>query len=129
MKKKLIAIFGEAEKGLFKTPVLIKSLWELSNTFGNPPKSSLAIPFAIQSLFYENHLLFFRVKEEGFSFEEYIEGIEILGSFTNDIPITAIYMPGVGDNSIIEKTMLICRKKGSIFITSFGDLYDYFSDR
>lgn len=129
MKNPIIALFGEAEKGSFKTFTHIKNLGQLCDTFGNPPEESFGIPLAIQTLLYQKELLFLRVQEEGFSLHEYIEGIKLLEKTTLTQNLSAICMPGVGNDDLINMTFKLCEKRGSLFITSPRDLYDYLTHK
>ena len=74
----MIAWFGEAEKGAYHTPYPISSLDELVGTFGHPPKFSTGLFYAVQTLLYDKSLLFFRVEEEGFSFNDYLIGLRAI---------------------------------------------------
>ncbi len=123
--KHSIFLFGEAEKGDFCTPLLLKSLPQLAEICGNPPPESLGISYAVQALLYERELIYFRVKEEGFSISDYMRGLKLLenpGLFRN---LTAICMPGVGDEEIISASCSICSLHKSFLITSEKDLYDF----
>ena len=120
-----IFLFGEAEKGEFCTPLLCKSLPQLAETFGNPPEESLGILYAVQALMYKRELIFFRVKEEGFSVSDYMRGIRVLENKEAFPDLAAICMPGVGDAEIIDATSLICLQHQSLLITTEKDLYDY----
>lgn len=120
-----IFLFGEAEKGEFCTPLLCKSLPQLAETFGNPPEESLGIIYAVQALMYERELIFFRVKEEGFSVSDYMRGIRLLENKDAFHGLSAICMPGVGDAEIIDATNTICSLYRSLLITTEKDLYDY----
>jgi hypothetical protein len=123
--RRRIFLFGEAEKGEFCTPLLCKSLPQLAETFGNPPEESLGILYAVQALMYERELIFFRVKEEGFSVPDYMRGIRILENKAAFHDLAAICMPGVGDAEIIDATSPICSLYRSLLITAEKDLYDY----
>jgi hypothetical protein len=120
-----IFLFGEAEKGDFCTPHLCKSLPQLAETFGNPPEESLGLVYAVQALMFERDLIYFRVKEEGFSTGDYMRGICLLKNKDAFQNLTAICMPGVGDAEIIDATNPICSLYHSLLITSEKDLYDY----
>ena len=120
-----IALFGEAEKGKFKIPYKCKSLIQLLNTFGNPPKDSFGLTFAIQALMYEREVLFFRDKEEGFGYNDYFPPLKNLSISGKDSKIDAICMPGVGDPKIIDETESICKIHKSILLTTEKDLFDY----
>jgi hypothetical protein len=124
-----IAIFGEAEKGSFNHLFLIKSLYDLSVIYGEPPQNSRALHLAVQTILMEKELLFFRVHEEGFSAQDYFYGIQLLEKETKDSHLSAICMPGIGNKQIIEQTFELCEKRGSIFITTPQDLYDYLTDK
>ena|ERR1700722_345916 len=123
--RRRVFLFGEAEKGEFCTPLLCKSLPQLAETFGNPPEESLGILYAVQALMYERELIFFRVKEEGFSVQDYMRGIRILENKEAFQDLAAIFMPGVGDAEIIDATNPICSLYRSLLITTEKDLYDY----
>ena len=125
MIRRTIFLFGEAEKGEFCTPLLCKSLPQLAETFGNPPEESLGISYAVQALMYERELIFFRVKEEGFSIPDYMRGIHLLKNKEVFTQLSAICMPGVGDAEIIDATNPICSLYHSLLITTEKDLYDY----
>lgn len=120
-----IFLFGEAEKGDFCTPLHCKTLPQLAETFGNPPEESLGILYAVQALLYERELIYFRVKEEGFSVADYMRGIRMLENKDFYRHLTAICMPGVGDAEIIEATSQICSLYQSLLITTEKDLYDF----
>lgn len=120
-----IFLFGEAEKGEFCTPHLCKSLPQLADTFGNPPEETLGILYAVQALLYERELIFYRVKEEGFSTQDYLKGLKHLKNKMPKHSIHAICMPGVGDAEIIQATSSICTLHNSFLIISEQDLYDF----
>ena len=124
-----IFLFGEAEKGDFCTPLRCKNLPHLAETLGNPPEESLGIIYAIQALMYERELIFFRVKEEGFSISDYMRGIRLLENKEAFHGLSAICMPGVGDAEILEATSPICSVRQSLLITTEKDLYDYLTHR
>ncbi len=122
---KRIAIFGESETGKYSFPYLCNSLYQLADTLGNPPKDSLGLILAIQALMYEREVIFFRVKEEGFSFDDYIEGCKYLKNKKNINYLDAICTPKVGCSKIINETFLICKIHQSIMIISEKDFFDY----
>ena len=106
-------------------PILCKSLPQLADTLGNPPEDTKGIPYAIQTLLYERELIFFRVKEEGFSTADYLRGFKLLQDKNHFSPLSAICMPGVGDTEIIEASTSICHLYKSCLIIDEKDLYDY----
>jgi hypothetical protein len=118
-----IFLFGEAEKGEYCTPIVCKSLPQLVDVLGHPPAESQGIHYAIQALLYERELIYFRVKEEGFSTPDYMRGLKILQ--TKDITVSAICMPGVGDAEIIDSTYATCEQHKTFLILSQKDLYDF----
>ena len=120
-----MALFGESEKGDFNRLYHCKDLPQLSQILGNPPPDSLGLHFAIQALMYNHNLLFFRVKEEGFSVKDYFSGLKILEK--NDLisTIDAIAIPGVGNREIIEVVAPLCIEHKNIMIITEPDLYDY----
>lgn len=120
-----IFLFGEAEKGDFCTPLICKSLPQLADTLGNPPGDSQGILYAVQALLYERELIFFRVKEEGFSTQDYMRGLKILQNKEVVNNLAAICMPGVGDSEIIHASTPVCYLHNSSLIINEKDLYDY----
>lgn len=120
-----VFLFGEAEKGEFCTPFRLQTLVELSQRFGNPPEDSIGVDYAVQTLLYDRELIFFRVREEGFSFEDYMRGVKLLYNHGDKMKISAICMPGMGDLRIMEAIAPICMRLGIVLILSEKDLYDY----
>lgn len=120
-----IFLFGEAEKGEFCTPLTCRSLAELSDRFGHPTAESQGIPCAIKTLLYDRELIFYRVKEEGFSTQDYMRGIKLLRKKELAPPLAAICMPGVGDVEIIDAMHEVCQQRKSLLILNERDLYDY----
>lgn len=119
-----IALFGEAEKGEYHTAYFLNSLPQLVEYLGNPPPNTFGLFCAIQALLYRRNVLFFRVREEGFSFSDYLSGLHVLEK--NIIPnVAALCLPGVGDIQIIHAMMPYCKAHHSIILTSECDLYDY----
>lgn len=118
-------LFGEAEKGDFCTPLTCKSLPQLADTFGNPPEDSQGIIYGVQALLYKRDLIFFRVKEEGYSIQDYMRGIKLLQNQNALPPVSAICLPGVGDAEIIEEISHVCQLHKSCLIVNQKDLYDY----
>lgn len=123
-----IALFGEAEKGEYRTPYFCHTVQQLLEYLGNPPVHSQGIYYAVQALLYRRDLLFFRVREEGFSQEDYFFGLRVLQNQSIVPEITAICLPGVGDLEIIEAITPICELHHSFLITNEADLYDYLTE-
>lgn len=120
-----IALFGEAEKGEFRSAHYCQTLPQLMDTLGNPPPESHGLDFAIQALLFHRDIIFFRVREEGFSTQDYLLGLHYLES-KQDIPhLAAICLPGVGDAEIIHASAPICRIHHSVLVVTESDLYDY----
>lgn len=128
MESSTIALFGEAEKGEFETGYLCHTLEQLVENLGNPPEFSRGLYYAIQTLLYKHDLLFFRVREEGFSFHDYLYGLQLLDKQEVIRNITALYIPGVGDSKIIQCMIPFCYSHHSILITTESDFYDYITD-
>ncbi len=124
-----IAVFGEAERGNFQTAFFCQNLEQLESNFGNPPKNSVGLHFAIQTLLFDRNLIFFRVKEEGFSTSDYLHGLHQLETQYLFSSLKAIGMPGVGNRQILGASEAICEAHKSLLITSEADLYDYLTDR
>lgn len=120
-----IALFGEAEKGDYQTPYFCQTLPELVDHLGHPPKESTGLYYATQAILFHRDLIFFRVREEGFSLQDYLRGLYLLKSMQSFPRILAISMPGMGNKEIIEETSSICSRMHAIFIMTEADLYDY----
>ena len=120
-----IALFGEAEKGEYHLPYLCNNLSQLVDFFGNPPKQSRGLFYAIQALLYNRRLLFFRVQEEGFSLADYLSGVSFLKKHQIETDISAFCLPGVGDSEILEAVTPVCQAYHSFLITNEADFYDY----
>ena len=125
MAKSSIFIFGEAEKVEFCTPLVLRSLPQLSDTLGNPPENSLGILYSVQALLFGRTLIFYRVKEEGFSIPDYLKGLKLLEHTDADLNLSALCMPGVGDALIIDAATSVCKLHNSFFIMNERDLYDF----
>jgi hypothetical protein len=122
-----IALFGEAEKGAFNTPHILRELPHLMDRLGNPPKESEGLFFAIQSILYNREIIFFRVEVEGFSPLDYYCGLKYLAQCKQ--PVDALCLPGVGDPEILEATQSLCQIYNSFLITNQKDLYDYLTSQ
>jgi len=123
--KPIVFLFGEAEKGDYCTPHLCKSLPQLADTFGNPPEESFGLFYAIQTLLFNRDIVFFRVKEEGFSIQDYRKGLRLL-QIKEAIPLlSAIYIPGIGDSELIQEVSDVCHIHKSLLVITQKDLYDY----
>lgn len=127
MEHYTVAIFGEAEKGVYRTPHFCHDLAELADRLGHPPEESSGLFYAIQALLYERDLIFFRVREEGYSLEDYLLGLDYLEKAELINIVDAIGIPGVGDDAIITAATPLCRTHHSFLITTEADLYDYLS--
>jgi len=118
-----IALFGEAEKGAFKTPHVFNRLPQLFDHLGNPPMESDGLCFAVQAILYQREVIYFRVEEEGFSKNDYAHGLKALENKTKKVH--ALCLPGVGDPGILALTAAVCHIHNSILITNQKDLYDF----
>jgi hypothetical protein len=121
----LIVLFGEAEKGDFSTPIVCKSLPQLADNLGHPPENSRGIFYGVQALLFEKELVFFRVKEEGFSIPDYLRGLNMLKKMAPSSSLSALCLPGVGDTDIIDESIALCHHHQSLLIVNEMDLYDY----
>lgn len=128
MQTYTLALFGEAEKGDYRKPSLCRTVGQLLEQFGNPPLHSHGIYYAIQALLYKRSLLFLRVREEGFSYEDYLLGLRLLQKQTFVPEIDAVCLPGVGDTEIIAALTPICELYHSFLIINEADFYDYLTE-
>ena len=120
-----IFLFGEAEKGEYGTPLLCRSMPQLADTLGNPPEDTQGIFYAVQAILFERDLFFYRVREEGFSVQDYMKGLHLLQGKDVISSLTAICIPGVGDAEIIEAVSAVCHVHKSLMVVTQQDLYDY----
>lgn len=120
-----VFIFGEAEKGKFCTPLRLANLIDLMDQFGNSTPDGTGIEYAIQTLHYQKEPIFFRVREEGFCKEDYLQGVKLLYNHGKMMKISAICMPGVGDREIVDAISPICLHLKTLLVLSEKDLYDY----
>ncbi len=118
----VVALFGESEKGQFKKPYSLKELSQLNDLLGNPPGDSEGLFFAIQALLYQREIIYFRVKEEGYSRGDYLFGFKYLEAAPQ---INALCLPGVGDAEILQATNHVCEIHKTHLITTEKDLFDY----
>ena len=123
--RKTVALFGESEKGDFQTAYYCETLSQLEECLGHPPEDSRGLHYAVQALMYEMGLIFFRVKEEGFSTKDYLSGLSFLENKALVPELAAVCLPGVGDHKVIEASSPICQLHKSILVISEADLYDY----
>lgn len=123
--KPTIFLFSESERGDFGKPLICRSLPQLYDIFGTEKGKTQGLHYAIQSLMYNREILFCRVKEEGFSVRDYMQGLSSLEQDKWAPHLQAIFLPGVGSVEIIEATERVCKKRGSILVVTPQDLYDY----
>jgi hypothetical protein len=120
-----VALFGESEKGEFQLAHFCDTLDQLVSVFGHPPDSSLGMRYAIQALMYQYRLIFFRVHEEGYSTSDYLLGLHFLQNRQLISSLSAICLPGVSNEQIIQIGTQTCGLYRSILITTEADLFDY----
>lgn len=123
-----IALFGEAQRGKFSRLVTLHTLEKLHDIFGMPPPLSKGIWLSIQLLMQNEIVYFYRVKDEGFSYQSYREGLDLLNRQSMQYPLKALCMPGLGDRAMIGKATEFCKKHSIIFLCTEEDLYDYITD-
>lgn len=120
-----VALFGEAERGEFRTAYFCQNLEQLDEYFGNPPPHSQGLYYAVQALLFRRNLIFFRVLEEGFSIQDYVTGVRLLEQQQAIPTLDAICIPGVGDPVVLNALQPLCQQYHSILISSESDFYDY----
>ncbi len=124
-----IVLFGEAERGEYKTAYYCESLDQLDEYFGNPPLQSKGLYYAVQALLFRRHLVFFRVPEEGFSQDDYLFGVKLLEEQKLISKLDAICVPGLGDPQVLNALQPVLKLYHSILITTESDFYDYLTAR
>ncbi len=128
-KRNTIAHFGEAAKGDFRTAYICNNVVQLSETFGEPPAHSQGIVLAVQSLLFQQEVIFFRVHEEGFSLQDYLLGLKFLENKELFPSLSAICLPGVGSRDILDATTPLCQERRSILLFTSADLYDLLTNQ
>lgn len=126
--QRVIALFGEAEKGRLDQPHVISELPQLLDLLGHPPPESRGLFFAVQSLLYEREVVFFRVREEGYSLDDYLRGLSLLKDKKQFQKLHALCLPGVGDIDLLDATQEICSVRKACLLVSETDLYDYLTN-
>lgn len=124
MKTRIIALFGEAEKGAFHKGTLCDSLPQLQSMYGDPPPGTLGLFFAVQSLMFQYKLIFFRVEEEGYSLIDYMIGFRSLSESDLMKHVLAIGLPGVGDLHLLRAAQPIVDDYHPLLLTTERDLQD-----
>ena len=123
--KGTIFLFGAAEKGTPCQPISLSSLEELLSQLGHPPDESEGISYAIRALLFQYSLIYFRVAEEGFSYGDYMLGLRWLKKTAIRPRLSAICLPGIGDEEIVQRATAECLHHQCLMMISEKDLYDY----
>lgn len=124
-----MVLFGEAERGEYKTAYFCESLDQLDEYFGNPPQQSKGLYYAVQAILFRRQLIFIRVPEEGFSFDDYYFGVKLLEEQKLIPHLDAICVPGLADPQILSALEPVIKHYHSILITTELDFYDYLTSR
>lgn len=123
-----IALFGEASKGDYHQAYICDNLTQLVDSLGHPPPESRGLYYGIQAILYRYRLIFFRVREEGFSFDDYIHGLTLLRGHSHQIHLSAIFAPGVGNADVLDAIATLCNVYHSILVMTESDFYDYLTE-
>ena len=121
---KWMALFAEAQKGSFEEGVEIYTPIELLHLFGHPPEDARGMVLAIQALHYNHPLLFFRVKEEGFSAPDYRAGLHWLEQ-KGPLHLRGVFAPGVGSLEILNPLFQFSQKQKVPLLTTEQDFFDF----
>lgn len=124
MVPSIIALFGESKEGELEVPYFCKDLLQLFTHLGQPPADTYGLFFAVQTLLYGWPIIYFRVREEGASYQDYLYGLRFLRD-SPAIKLNALFLPGVGSRVLIEEGSDLCRARQSLLIIKATDLYDY----
>ena len=127
MENQTIVLFGESQKGEFETAYYCETLPELEEFLGNPPPATMGLHLAVQALLYHFNLIFFKVREEGYSYQDYFLGLRLLQSQRSFSHLAALGIPGVGNHEIIQVFTPFCSMHHTVLIMSESDLFDYLS--
>jgi len=130
MTTSCVALFGEAEKGALDTVYFCPSLPVLFERLGEPPDDTKGLFFAIQALLYNRAVIYFRVREEGVSLNDYQFGMRLLRNLKSPIIcLAALFLPGVGEEGLISEGISLCHEQHSLLIVRESDFYDYMTDK
>lgn len=129
MKQSKVAIFGECTEGRQDEWILLKNLPEVADILGNPTESGLGVHMTIQTILFDHFAFFYKISEEGFSKTEYAKGLKFLEHIPCDYTLSAIALPGVGDNQILAEAKHLCDLHKCLLILTEKDLYDAITDR
>lgn len=124
MGTSVITLFGEAERGQIEVPYYCKDLIQLFDALGQPPEGASGLFFAVQTILHGWPVVYFRVDEEGVSYQEYVRGLRFLRTCAF-LDMKALFLPGVGSKELIEEGFDLCRVRQSLFIMRGADFYDY----
>jgi len=127
--KETVFLFGEAEKGPYRSPLRCSSVGQLYDQLGNAPPQTEGLSYAVQALMLGLSLIYFRVQEEGYSASDYLEGLHLLRRKPAASDLSAIGIPGVGDAAIIDTAADVCKLYRSVLLLSEKDLYDYLTEQ
>ncbi len=129
MTSSVVALFGEAEKGIVHQVYFCRSLRDLFDNLGEPPNETQGLYFAVQTLLYGKQILYFKVREEGVSHEDYLFGFRLLRNVKSPlISLQALFLPGVGSSKLIDEGITLCREQHSLLLINEADFYDYMTN-
>lgn len=129
MTSSVVALFGQASKGSLDTVYFCRSLGDLLEYLGEPPKDACGLYYAVQTLLFGVSILYFRVREEGVSLDDYHFGFRLLREVHPPfITLKALFLPGVGSKAVIDEGISLCRNYHSLLIVREADFYDYMTD-
>ncbi len=125
MTNRTILIFGESQKGELQKFLFLKTLPDLAEALGEPTETGLGIHMAIQAMLFNQSVLFYKVKEEGFNIDHYLMGFKLLEKEFTSILLTAIALPGASSPPILEIADSLCKLHKSLILFNEKDLYDF----
>lgn len=120
----MLFIFGESEKGVLCRPTLCNTIVDLFQNFGHPPEGANGLFCATQTVLMKKPCVFFRVKEEGYSLDDYLKGLDILKNDWKGVTLQGIGIFGCSDKDVIEKTERLCLQRRSLILINQSDLFD-----
>src|SRR5690242_16921748 len=102
----VIALFGAAGRGELETAYYCKNLPQLFEHLGEPPEETKGLYFAVQSILYGHPLVYFRVRDEGHSVDDYLYGLALLKNPNYPLrDIQALFLPGVGSKELLDEAV------------------------
>lgn len=119
-----VIVFGEASRGVWGQMSSCSELLDLYQIYGEPTEGSLGLYWAIQALLKGKECLYWRVRQESLSLEDYHLGLNQLSSLSLET-WEGLFLPNMSESSVIEHAAAYCRQKQKLLLMDPLDLQDW----